>query len=296
MSKNAKRLLTTAVLLCGMTLPALAALPPVIERKSDIGCVSVSTIGDIGFIADENVAVPGKSFGFGLTLGENWVLRGIEIFDKDKNPLDFDITGIYRYSFTLPKDGASIFARAEDHALTTRAECVTALWEIAGKPVVDYLMLYTDVSPESDYCEAVRWAASEGLITAGEKFRPDDQLTREELAVVIYRGAKKLGLEDDNDICALPESVDRDSVSDWATEAVCWNISEGVMNEFSGASGYFKPQEAITRYELSDVISSLMKLSDEKNEDKKDEEKDDKTCAPAKSRPINAGLISDIGN
>ena len=307
MSNNAKRLLTAALLIAGLMLPTFAAAPEVNENVVNIGCVSVSTLGNIQFESEKSESVtPGAEFSFGLKLGENWVLRGIEIFDADKNPIDFDITGIYHYSFTIPEGGAKILARSEDHATAARADAVVELWKLADKPVVDYLMTYSDVSADADYCEAVRWAESEGLITVGENFRPDDPITREELAVIIYRRACALGLDTDDDFCILLDSVDRDSVSEWALEAVCWNVTHDVMNEFSGASGYFKPQEYLTRNDLFEIISALNKLCDPRvedgissnakpangafeGEDSEAEEEPAIKRAPVKCPPINIG-------
>ena len=307
MSKNAKRLLTAALLIAGLMLPTFAAAPEINENVVSIGCVSVSTLGNIQFVSETGASgTPGAEFSFGLKLGENWVLRGIEIFDADKNPIDFDITGIYHYSFTIPEGGAKILARSEDHATAARADAVVELWKLADKPVVDYLMTYSDVSADADYCEAVRWAESEGLITVGENFRPDDPITREELAVIIYRRACTLGLDTDDDFCILLDSVDRDSVSEWALEAVCWNVTHDVMNEFSGASGYFKPQEYLTRNDLFETICALNKLyesnikngipSDENpaegaldGENNETESESAAKTAPVKCPPINIG-------
>lgn len=297
MQKNAKRSFAAVAAAALLALPAFAAddlpcgpiAPEVNENTVNIGCVSAETLGNITFETDEKTAEPGKSFGFGLRLGENWVLRGIEIFDADKNPVDFDITGIYRYSFTVPETGAKIKARSEDHSPATRAESVMSLWKLAGEPVVDYLMIYTDVDAESEYSEAIRWAASEGLITVTDKFRPDDPVTREELAVVIYRGAEKLGLDTDEDCCKLLDSVDRDSVSEWALEAVCWNVANGVMNEFSGASGYFKPQEYMTRNDLSEAIDALVKLGKKVKEPENSERSDDAERSDTKADDEKSG-------
>ena len=272
MFKSTERFVAMILIAAMLIIPASAL--GVTEKTMELENVTVKTLGEIDFVND-HAAITDKEFDFSLKLGENWVLRGIEILDAKKNPIDFDITGIYRYRFTLPEGGATILARSEDHGTATRAECVKSLWELAGSPVVDYLMLYTDVDGDADYYEAVQFAASEKLITDGEKFRPDDPITREELAVVIYRLAEKLGLDSVNDTCVIPESVDRDSVSDWAADAVCWNITNGIMDEFSGAAGYFMPQEYLTRSELYDAISALLKLTCKDDDSVSDADEDD---------------------
>ena len=295
MLKNKKRF--AAMILTVLTATALmvpAAAIGVREKTFELDNVTVKTLGEVGF-ENDGAAIPGERYNFSLKLEKDWVLRGIEIFDGAKNPIDFDITGIYRYSFVLPKDGATILTRSEDHGIATRAECVKSLWELAGSPVVDYLMLFTDIDPEADYVEAIRWAASEKLVTDGAKFRPEDEITREELAVVIYRLAGKLGLDSDRDICVLPDSVDRASVSDWAADAVCWNVTNGVMDEYSGAAGYFLPQESITRNELDEAIESLIELADDGEEAEKAEDSEAPAEVPAKCPSIKLGWLCGRG-
>ena len=64
-------------------------------------------------------------------------------------------------------------------ATTSRAMIATILWRLAGNPVVNYAMDYTDVDPGAWYGEAVRWAASQGVVTGyGDgTFGPDDPIT-----------------------------------------------------------------------------------------------------------------------
>ena len=68
---------------------------------------------------------------------------------------------------------------------------VTALWALEGRPVVNYLMDFSDVDPAASYGKAVRWAASEGIAGGygGGLFGPDDPITREQLAVISLRQA-----------------------------------------------------------------------------------------------------------
>ena len=71
----------------------------------------------------------------------------------------------------------------------TRAMLVTILWRLEGEPVVNYLMPFADVAEGAWYAEAVRWAASEGVVegVSDTAFAPDDTVTREQLAAILAR-------------------------------------------------------------------------------------------------------------
>lgn len=71
----------------------------------------------------------------------------------------------------------------------TRAMLVTILWRQAGKPVVNYLMQFSDVSEGQWYSEALRWAASEKLVSGyGDgRFGVNDPITQEQLNLIFQR-------------------------------------------------------------------------------------------------------------
>ena len=66
---------------------------------------------------------------------------------------------------------------------TTRAMLVTILWREAGSPVVDYEMAFEDVEANTWYTEAIRWAASKGIVDgmSDTEFAPDAKITREQV-------------------------------------------------------------------------------------------------------------------
>jgi hypothetical protein len=73
----------------------------------------------------------------------------------------------------------------------------TALWEKAGAPVVNYTLPFADVDQAAPYAEAVRWAAAEKIVNGvgGGKFLPDGEVTREILAVMLWRYAQSAGMD-----------------------------------------------------------------------------------------------------
>ena len=75
---------------------------------------------------------------------------------------------------------------------TSRAMIATILWRMAGSPVVNYAMNYTDVTQGQWCSEAIRWATSEGVVTGygNGLFGTNDPITREQLATMLWRYAQ----------------------------------------------------------------------------------------------------------
>ena len=114
----------------------------------------------------------------------------------------------------------------------TRGQLVTILWRLAGSPVLNYLMDYSDVADGAWCAEAVRWAASEGVVTGygNGAFGPDDPVTREQLAVMLYRCAQHLGRDvsigQDTNILSYTDAFD---VSGYAAAALQWACGAGII-------------------------------------------------------------------
>ncbi|MBO6270279.1 MAG: S-layer homology domain-containing protein, partial [Clostridium sp.] len=114
---------------------------------------------------------------------------------------------------------------------TSRAMIVTMLHRMEGEPKSDYAMTFKDVEDGKWYTEAIRWAAENGIVEGytKEKFGPTDDLTREQLATILYRYAKLKG-QGFTGMWAFPLNFDDASdVSGWANEAVCWMTMNGVI-------------------------------------------------------------------
>ena len=124
--------------------------------------------------------------------------------------------------------GAATFS---PDAAVNRGMLITILWRIEGNPVVDYLMDFEDVDPIAYYGEAIRWAADTGVAVGygNGYFGPNDPVTREQLAVMLYRYAVHSGM----DAVPLRENlngfVDSGSVSPYAVQALNWAVGEGII-------------------------------------------------------------------
>ena len=115
---------------------------------------------------------------------------------------------------------------------TSRAMIVTILWRLEGKPVVNYLMQFEDVSAETWYTEAVRWAASEKIVEGYNKFvfGTNDAITREQFATILWHYAKAKGYDleagEGTDLFDFQVAL---SVSEYAVSAMKWACGSSLM-------------------------------------------------------------------
>lgn len=139
----------------------------------------------------------------------------------------------------------------EPELTMSRAMLVTVLWRYEGEPEAA-VSPFADVPEDTWYTGAVAWAAAEGVVNGtGEKsFSPDDPVTREQLAAILYRycASKDITAAADGDLTAFP---DGDQVSAWAKEAVQWTVAEEII---SGSDGRLLPQDDATRAQVATIL------------------------------------------
>mgnify|MGYP000950973752 CR=1 FL=1 len=140
--------------------------------------------------------------------------------------------------------GNSLFAPNQP---CTRAQIVTFLWRAAGSPVVNYLMPFTDVDEGTYYAEAVRWAASTGIVTGLTEmtFGTDSVCTRAQAAAMIYRCAQAQGKGFTG---AWMFHLPFTDVPEWAYESVAWCYMNSVTTGVSETS--FAPGNDCTRAQI----------------------------------------------
>ena len=142
----------------------------------------------------------------------------------------------------------------------TRSMLVTVLHRMAGEPQVSYSMTFKDVADGTWYTEAVRWAASVGIVEGYSEtvFAPNDLVSRQQLAVFLWRFAKHLGMDVTTDGTVMPAFVDRGEIASWAGEAVSWAYSRGVLRGKPGNS--LDPTGSATRAEASVMLARFLDL------------------------------------
>lgn len=134
----------------------------------------------------------------------------------------------------------------------TRAQLVQIVHNGEGRPSVHYMMQFEDVPSGAWYAEAVRWAASEGVVSgySSYHFGPDDNITREQLAVILWRYAGSPASE------GGLAFTDADAVSDYALEAMRWAAENGIINGKGG--GILDPQGSTTRAEAAAMLMRIL--------------------------------------
>ena len=133
----------------------------------------------------------------------------------------------------------------------TRGMITVALWRMANKPAAP-ARAFADVDPGSYYADSVAWAAATGIVAEeGDVFSPDRCLTREELAVIMYKYAMTTGASTDLS-AELNEFSDGDSVSEWAFEAMKWSVGNGLLKGRN--HNILDPTGTVTRAEAAAIL------------------------------------------
>jgi len=139
----------------------------------------------------------------------------------------------------------------------TRAMMVTVLYRMAGEPTVSGTLPFTDVPVGSYYYNAVLWATQNGITsgTSSTTFSPDDNVTRQQAAVFIYRYAN---LENcDMTISSgfdLTSYSDYSSIASYALTQMTWAVDKGVM---SGSNNMLYPTANATRAEIAAMLRNF---------------------------------------
>ena len=230
-----------------------------------------------------------------VTPDEGYELESLTVLDSRDNEITLTDKGDGKYTFTMPSGRVTVeasfaeiapeplpFGDVDDgdwfadavrfvyengmmngvsetdfapHATTSRSMIVTILYRLEGEPVVDYAMDFTDVAGDAYYAEAVRWAASEGIVGGygGGLFGSDDAVTREQLAVILYRYAVYKGYDvsigEDTNILSYDDFAD---LSEYAIPAMQWACGAGIVNGTSEST--LTPQGEATRAQVAAML------------------------------------------
>ena len=135
----------------------------------------------------------------------------------------------------------------------TRAQLVTILYRIAGEPETSAAIPFADVADGQWYTKAIVWAAENGIVKGVNEttFAPNDPITREQIAVILYRYAHEENTEDGK-LTSFPDAKD---ISGYALEAMNWAVARGLIN---GSDGKLLPQDTATRAQIAVILARYL--------------------------------------
>ena len=141
---------------------------------------------------------------------------------------------------------------------TTRAQLVTVLWRLEGSPETTGAVRFGDTAGGAWYTEAVRWAAGCGVVKGYDNgcFGPNDAVTREQMAAILYRYAQHKGYDvsagEDTNILSFDDAF---AVSEYAIPAMQWACGSGMVRGIAQKGGMLlAPRDTTTRAQAATLI------------------------------------------
>ena len=140
----------------------------------------------------------------------------------------------------------------EPNSPVTRAMVAQILYSAEDKPAVSGKSPFKDVKPNNWFHDAVLWASSNGVVGgyADKTFRPYIDVTREQLAVMLYAFEGKPQVSG-----SLAKFADAESVSSWAKNAMIWAVRDGIIGGIrKNGVMYLQPQGKATRAQIAVML------------------------------------------
>lgn len=139
----------------------------------------------------------------------------------------------------------------------TRGMIVTILYRLAGSPAVTAASGFTDVAPGAYYADAVAWAAANGIVNGygNDTFGPNDNVTREQFAAILWRYADSPAASG-----TLDGFTDAGQISNYAVDAMHWAVEQGVVN--GKGNGVLDPKGSAVRAEAAAMLMRYLQTTD----------------------------------
>ena len=252
--------------------------------------VKISNSGDGVAKVDKSYASAGDKVTITVTPGRNATVQRITVTDEDGERLKLTENRDGTYSFTMPSGAANVYVRFSGSGLpfadvpsgswyyddvayvydtglmtgltatafgpnlsTTRGMIVTILWRMENEPAAKHGCPFADVRRGSYYEQAIAWASENGIVTGfdASTFAPDQAITREQLAAILFRFAAYRGM----DAVTLRENLssfqDQAAISAYAVSALNWAVGEGLMQ---GTGDKLEPTGSATRAQVAAML------------------------------------------
>lgn len=120
---------------------------------------------------------------------------------------------------------------------------------------------FRDVDKTAYYAGFIAWANEMGIVNgiSNEEFAPDNEITREQLAVIIYNYAKAVGMDISNtDPNKKDQLKDTDTISEWAENAISYCINQGLLS--GRTDGSFDSKGKASRAEVATVLQKFVEI------------------------------------
>lgn len=150
-------------------------------------------------------------------------------------------------------DGTGAEAFSPNEAMT-RGMFVKVLGSAAGaEPGGESASRFADVPEDAYYAPYVAWAAETGVVsgTSATTFSPDNSITREDMAVMLYQYAEACDFDTSYEEEKLEAFPDSGEVAGYAVTAMAWVVTQGVL---AGSGGYLEPKGVATRAETAQIF------------------------------------------
>lgn len=232
--------------------PQSAALAVVRDVPMDAGCawyheveaiteqdgqVTITTDqGNLLIFADENTQLSHYDGASEITLAD---LHAGDRIMAWYGAVTDSLPGQTHATHLMVLPGLAEEAEGEAADAITRGELAVMLYERAGKPEVNTDAAFADVTEDAPYAQAVAWAASQGLMNGygNGSFGPERDLTREQLAMVLWNEAGRPMLMDYPGLTQYPDAGE---ISRYAQSAVAWAHQQGILSAME--NGPWRPR------------------------------------------------------
>lgn len=214
---------------------------PEVENEENLKEAELAVLGDDGFVS-ENPGEPTATFA-DVPVNE-WFYEDVEYVND-------------RGIMTGMGEDKTYFA---PYSSLARAQFATILHRMAGELTAASGKEFPDVGSGDWYVQAVRWASQEevAIITGYSNglFGPADLITREQLAVMMFRYAAYMGI-DNSARAPIGGYLDADKVNEFAEDAIQWAVAEGILSGKYGQT-QLDPQGTASRAECAVIIRRFM--------------------------------------
>lgn len=223
------------------------------KAKADKGYVTVWTYKGDTYVGDEYTVKMGATDAkLYVEFMDKDDIRLTELPFRDVSKRDWyydDVVYVYRKGYM---DGMSS-TRFGGELNTTRGQIVTILWRLTGEPRATKRNPFTDVSSKQYYYDAISWAYDAGVVDGfdARTFKPDQNVTREQLAAILYRYAKYMNLSTSGS-AYLAKYRDADKIANWAYDAMAWANYRGLINGTSATR--IDPKGYATRAQIAAIL------------------------------------------